>query len=303
MIDAWRELGVPLDQSSTAQEALQRGLLTGWNVRKVPLYAALPEDAHGVSRTVEVHERVGVVRDSPHIPGQVDHVGIVSPSYHIIPNEDQTDLLGVMAEESGASFYAAGEMEAGRKAFVALRLPGHISIGESTVDCLVTTVKSHDGTMPFTLLVTPAHNGVVLTSHRITVRHSAGAGAALTRLTREWLEETFVYLEHFHVAAKQLVDTPMSFAKFEALVDRKFGKGRIGAVMEDGSDSLTCRPDRRIAEMTELFDGGRTAWDGFVALATWYDTHFPVRGDTVRAQKALLDSGFKDRALDIMNTN
>jgi hypothetical protein len=298
--DAWTYLGVALDPGATARVALRKAYLAHWNVRKVPLYAALPEDSKGVSRTVEVLERVAVVRDSPHVKGQVDHIGIVSPTYAIMPNEETADLLDVLAEESGARFYAAGETEGGRKAFVALKLPGHISVGEDTVECFVTTVQSHDGTMPFTLLATPVLDGIILDSHRLTLRHRAGAGAALTSVIRDWLEDTFAYLEHFHQAGKLLADSPMGFAKFEAVVDRELGTGRLGAVMGAPSTSDSRILDKRVVQMTELFDSGRTAWNGFVALATWFDLYSPVRGDTVREQKALLDAGFKQKALALM---
>jgi hypothetical protein len=294
VIDAWHALGVALDPGATARVALRKAKLAHWNVRKVPLYAALPADPNGVSRTVEVLERVAVVRDSPNIPGQVDHIGIVSPTYAIMPNEETAELLDVLAEESGARFYAAGEMEAGRKAFVALKLPGHISVGEDTVECFVTTVQSHDGTMPFTLLATPVLDGVILDSHRLTLRHRAGAGATLTSVIRDWLEDTFAYLEDFHQAGKLLADSPMSFAKFEAAVER-----RLGASLDASSPAAT-RADKRVVQMTELFGSGRTAWNGFVALATWFDHYSPVRGNTVQEQKALLDAGFKQKALALM---
>lgn len=280
--NAWAQLGVPLDQPPNAEAALKEALLANWGVRTAPLYAALPPDSKGVSRTVEVRERVAVVRDSPVTAGRVDHIGIVSPSYPIIPNETQTDLLDSMVEESGAVFYTAGELEAGRKVFVALRLPGHINVGPDAVECYVATLKSHDGTTPFMVLVTPVRvsTGAVLGAHKLAMRHSSGVVDELGRL---WLEDMFDYLDGFHHEAEQLADTPMSYGAFATVVEREYS-------------------ERLADELLEMFEAcnGATAWDGYNVLAAWYDHLSPRRGDTVRAQKALLDTRFKDKAFKLM---
>lgn len=292
--NAWAQLGVPLDQPPNAEAALKEALLANWNVRKTPLYAALPADSNGVSRTVEVRERVAVVRDNPVTAGRVDHLGIVSPTYPIIANEEQAELLDGMTDESGAVFYTAGELEAGRKVFVALRLPGHINVGSDAVECYVATLKSHDGTTPFTVLVTPVRvsTGAVLGSHKLAVRHSSTATDALGRL---WLEDMFVYLDRFHQHAEQLADTPVTYGMFATTVERKYGA-------KPGSTKGATRAERFTAELLEMFEAanGTTAWDGFNVLASWYDYRSPRRGNTVRAQKALLDPRFKDKAFKLM---
>lgn len=300
-MDAWRSLGVPLEGVTTAEEALKQGLLGDWNVRKTPLYAALPEDKHGVSRTVEVLERVAVVRDNPVVAGQVDHIGIVSPSYKIVANEEQTDLLNALADEAGATFPVVGELEGGRKVFVVLQLPGQLLVNGDQVVCCIAMVKSHDGTTPFMLLVTPIHvaTGTVLASHQLVrIRHTSGAGPAIYRQARTALDGAFDYLDDFHAVAKKLAATPMSLPKFEAVVEAEYGP------TDSMSAAATTRAERKVAEITALFDENQeTAWAGFVALARWFDHHSPTRGDereTSRSTKAVLDAKFKDDALRLM---
>lgn len=294
MDDAWGQLGLALGDVTTAEEAIKVGLLGDWDVRAAPLYAALPPDRKGVSRTVEVLERVAVVRDNPRIAGQVDHIGIVSPSYQIIQNEEQIPLLDAIADESGATFRIAGELENGRKAFVTAQLPGHLLVGEHHLTCDLATVKSHDGTKPFTVLVTPILDGVVLASHPVMqVRHSSGAARTIEQQARELLDKTFTYLDGFHSLGEQLVDSPMSTAKFEAVIERAYGN--------DESRTAASKADGKLAQMFDLYTG-QNAWDGFTALARWFDYHSPVRGDTNRAAKAVLDAGFKDRALTMMES-
>lgn len=294
--NAWAQLGVPLDQPPNAEAALKEALLANWGVRTAPLYAALPPDSKGVSRTVEVRERVAVIRDSPTVAGQVDHLGIVSPTYPIIQNEEQADLLDSMAEESGAGFYTAGELEGGRKVFVTLRLPGHLNVAADTVECYVATLKSHDGTTPFTVLVTPVRvaTGTVLGAHKLAMRHRPGVASAAGRL---WLEGMFRYLDAFHQQAEQLAETPMSYGVFATIIERAYG-AKLGA-----ASSAATRAERLTTELLVAFEAadGATAWDGYNVLAAWYDHRSPRRGDTVRAQKALLDQRWKNRARELMS--
>lgn len=296
-LDAWAQLGTPLEASFTASAAMKEGLLADWDVRTVPMTATLPPDAKGVSRVVEVHERVAVVRDNPIHAGQVDHLGIVSPSYAVQQNEEQVPLLDALAEESGATYSYAVELENGRKALLALDLPGHILVGDQGIGCTVATVKSHDGTKPFTVLVTPTYGGTVLVSHPILkVANSSHSQKIIDQEARRVLDWMFDYLTDFHSSLTQLATTPMSQAHFEALVERHYG------AKDDADPRAITRAERRAAQMIDLFGEGRTAWDGFYALATWFDHLSPVRGDTSRAAKALLDPGFKDAALALMTS-
>lgn len=307
--DAWHSLGTTLDHSFTAEEAMKEGLLGNWNVRKLPLFT-----------TTEAGQQLdmgtfAVVRDNPVRKNQVDVLGRygVSEAYQIIQNEEHAGLLNALVDESGAHFATAGALDGGRQVFITMKLPGHINVGGvDPVENYIAAINSHDGSMAFTLMVTPVRivcaNTLNLAfdkqKHMFRVRHTSGAEKALRQQARQALDLSFNFLDGFQQEADRLVNTSMTQAKFEALIEREFGAGA------DASPATITRATKRLDEINELFaeantqEGVRdTAWAGLNALTEWADHFSPTRGedrDASRAQKALLDPSFKNKALQLM---
>ena len=307
--DAWHQLGETLDHAFTAEEAMDKGNLGGWNVRKAPVFAKLDR------KQIAVPGMNMVVRDNPVVPGQVDVLGKypVSDGYHIIQNEEHAGLLNALVDESGAHFETAGALNGGSQVFLTMKLPGHINVGGvDPVENYLAAMNSHDGSMAFTLMITPVrivcantlnlafHNN----SHILRIRHTSGAQKALHSQAREYLDITFNYLDGFQDEAERLINTTMTQSQFEEIIEREFG------APEDAARAAHTRANRKIEELSELFadastqDGIRnTAWAGLNALTEWADHFCPTRGDdrdSSRAQKALLDPAFKNKALQMM---
>lgn len=308
--DAWHALGTTLDHSFTAEEAMEHGLLGGWNVRKLPLQTVTES-----GKVIAIPNMNAVVRDNPVRKGQVDVLSRygVSDSYRVIQNEEHAGLLNALVDESGASFETAGALDGGRQVFISMKLPGHINIGGvDPIENYIAAINSHDGSLAFTLMVTPVRivcaNTLNLAfseqSHIYRVRHTSGAELAMHNQARQALDMTFNYLEGFQEEAEQLINTAMTQAQFEAIIEAEFG------AKEDASGSAKTYATKRLDQMTELFaeagtqDGIRdTAWAGLNALTEWADHYSLTRGgdvDTARATKALLDPSFKNRARKLM---
>ncbi len=308
--DAWHALGTTLPDAFTAEQAMEHGHLGGWNVRKAPTFAM---DEGGALLPVPGCNMI--VRDNPIEKGQVDvlsRIG-VSDSYKIIQNEEHAALLNALVDESGAHFETAGALDGGRRVFVTMKLPGHLSVGGvDPVDQYIAAMNSHDGSMAFTLMVTPVRvvcaNTMNLAfsnnSHQFRIRHTSGADKIMINQAREALEMTFNYLDGFKEQAEQLINTTMTQARFEEIILKEFGP------KEDSAPASITRAEKKVEQMAELFsdaftqEGVRgTAWAGLNALTEWYDHFSPVRGDdreAARATKALMDPAFKNRALDLM---
>ena len=307
---AWDQLGATLTESLDAGQAMKEGKLAGWNVRKVPLVAQVGK------KQIPVPGRFATVRNNPIKRSQIDILGDVGANYNIIQNENHEALLNALVDESGATLDYAGDLGTdGRQVFIVMKLPGHINVGGSDpVENYLAAINSHDGSMSFTLMVTPVRFDCknVLNcafqnaSHMFRVRHTSGAEAALHRQAREALDFTFNYLDVFQKDAERLIQTTMTQAQFESIMVREFG------APEDSSSAATTRADKKIDELSSLFadsftqEGIRgTAWAGFNALTEWADHRSPTRGaeemrDSNRAQKAILDPSFKNRALQLM---
>jgi len=305
---AWHQLGTVLPETFTAEEAMTLGHLGDWNVRKVPLVAALED-----GRMLDVPHRYATVRDNPFEQGQVDVLGQVGGHYTPIQNEEHAALLSAVADESGAVFETAGSIGGGRQVFLTMRLPGHMLVGgQDRVDCYLAAMNSHDGSLPFTLLVTPIR---VVCQNTLNValkgapntyrRRHRGGTRGIVYEAREALDLTFDYLDAFQLQAERLINETMTQQQFEQIIAKEYG------APEDSSPQRRTRAEDRLDQMLSLFAQANTqagirdtAWAGFNALTEWYDHFSPTRAedeDTRRAEKAVLDPSFKERALAVVS--
>lgn len=290
-VDAWRLLGTALDGATSAHEALEQGYLADWDVRKAPLVADLG------ALEVPVAGKYAVLRDHP-LTGMPEALGVVGEAYRVVQNEDHVDLLDALAEESGATFDVAGEIDGGRRVFVTMRLPGSQIKGIETSLALVT---SHDGSSASVVTVTPVHAATqtllncFLPGRPSVHRVHRGAGDA-----REIVLRSFDYLDELRSRAERMTQTELPQRKFERIVQREFGAPK------DAPAATATRTENKVGKMIELFTeaGDETAWAGLIALATWSDHHAPTRGqdrDGSRARTAVLDPTFKTRAMQLMS--
>jgi phage/plasmid-like protein (TIGR03299 family) len=305
----WHQLGELLPEEFTAEQAMEYGKLGGWDVRKTPAYTI--DEKTGL--TVPMTGCFATVRDNPVREGQVDFLGYVGNSYRIVQNEDHAEFLNTLVDESGAHFDTAGAINGGRTVFITMKLPGHMMIGgKDQVDLHIAAVNTHDGTGSFTIMVTPVRIVCENTlncaysnhSNIFRIRHTSGLHHSLASRAREVLDMTFDYADAFQAEAEKLINTTMTFAQFEAIIEKEFG------APEDASLASHTRANTKIEEIMELFaeaqtqEGIRdTAWAGFNALTEWNDHFSPTRGDdrdNARAAKAIFDPSFKNRSLELM---
>lgn len=307
-LDAWHMLGTTLDADAiTAEEAMEVGRLGSWNVRKVALTAEVD------GQTILMPDRFGVVRDNPVVPGRIDPLGVVGNYHHIIQNEEHADFLNLLVDQSGATFDTAGALNGGKQVFITMKLPEGIAVGgEDLIDYNIAAINSHDGSMAFTVMLTPVRivcqNTLNLalgdTKNIIRVRHTSGATKGLVSTVRNVLDITFKYQQEFDSIAEQMVNATLTQSRFEEIITKEFGAG------DNPTSWGEKRAERRIGEMMDLFitagtqDAIRdTVWAGFNALTEWADHVQPANGDRkeqTRASRTILDTSFKVKARDVM---
>lgn len=310
--DAYHALGTVLPDSFTAEEAMEHGLLGGWNIRKSPAQTVIEGE------TIQMPGRYAVVRDNP-VTGYKEVLGDVGKGYQIIQNEDLAGLVNALVDESGAHFETAGSLDGGRLVFLSMKMPGHISIGGvDRIDNYITVMTSHDGSTSTTFMAAPIRvtckNTLNMSfknaSHMFKVRHTTGAHKIIMQQAREAMDFTFNFLDGFQEEANQLINTTMTQTTFEQLIEREFGAPK------DAPAPTVTRTQNKLDQMASLFADSNThaevrntAWAGLNALTEWYDHFSPVRGvaaaDEVlaRSRKALLDPKFKDQARKLMLTH
>lgn len=313
--NAWHCLGNVLPDTFTAEQAMEHGLLGGWDLRKQAIFTQV------AGKQLVIPRQYAVVRNNPVVAKQVDVLGVVGEAYQVMQNEQLAGLLNALVDESGAHFETAGAIDGGRKVFITMKLPGNIKIGGvDRVDQYIAAMTSHDGSTSTQFMVTPVRvvceNTLNMAfgsgrgnSGMFRVRHTVGAEKILIQQAREAMDFTFDYLEGFQEQAEQLINTTMTQGQFEEIIARNFG------APDDAPLSTITRTENKLDQMAQLFsdaltqDGVRnTAWAGLNALTEWYDHYSPVRGagvntgteDELRSRKALLDPTFKNDALRIM---
>lgn len=303
-------LGERVEGLLTAEEAMEKGRLANWNVRKAPMQGVDPVSG----KTFTIPNRNAVVFDNPTTGRTEAWDAAVSDGFHIIQNEEHAEFLNTLVDESGAHFEMAGSLNGGSRVFLSMKLPGGIQVGGlDPVENSLLAVNDHTGNMSFTLAVLPvryACSNVLNTlwggrSNMIRVRHSSGAQKNLVQKAREALELSWDYLDEFQAQAERLIDTTLTQSQFEAIIEKEFG-----GAGEDASAAAITRSERKIEEICGLFadaqtqDGIRdTAWAGFNALTEWADHYAPTRGDdadVARAAKAVFAPSIKNRALELM---
>ena len=314
--DAWHHLGVTLPDAFTAEDAMEHGLLGGWNVRTQPLFAHVKsedETDDSPASQIEIPNKYAVVRNNPVNVGQIDPLGVVGGAYHPIQNEAHAEFLNTLVDESGAHFETAGAIDGGRKVFITMKMPGHMKVGGvDQIDMYLAAINSHDGSLPFTIMVTPVRvvceNTLNLawggTDSKVKIRHTRRGGESIVERARKTLELSFDYLEGFQEEAERLINTTMTQSTFEQIIDEAFGVG------DDVPVATFTRTSNKLDEMVRLFadaythEGLRdTAWAGLNALTEWNDHFTPVRDDDEqgrRSVKAVMDPHFKNRARELI---
>lgn len=309
-MDAWRRLGTPLLGTDDAATALQNGGLADWNIRKEPATTTTCNRAGELVR-VPMPGRNAVVYDRP--DGSVGYLGDVGTAHTTLQNEDQIGFLNIFAREAGATFETGGLAGGGKRVFITMKLPGQLRIGGvDVIDNYVTSINSHDGSMSHMLAVTPIRfacmNMMNLLQHKhawmVKVRHTRGAKAVLQAQAHEMLANAFSYLDEFQAQAEQLINTTVTQRRFEEIIAAEFG------AKDDAAQATVTRAETRVDTIVGLFADSHTqagirdtAWAGLNALTEYADHFYPTRGedrDAARAERAIFEPRFKNRALELM---
>lgn len=300
---AWHQLGTVLPDTFTAEDAMTKGLLGGWNVRKEQLYTHVA-DAEGNPVQLPVTDRFATVRTNPST-GRPEYLGVVGSFYEPIQNEEQCELLNALTDESGAVFETAGAIRGGREVFVTMKIPRTMQIGgQDNVDLYIAAFNAHDGTAPFRLVTTPVRvvcantQAAALRNFKgsFTIRHTSGARNQIA-LARQALDLTFKYAEDFEAEAEKMIQSTLREVDFINKARRLF-RPVPNPNAKPKTEKATGKPDKLINQLRHLFtasdtnlDIRGTRWAGYQAVTEYLDHYMAVR-DTenpgaARAERAI----------------
>lgn len=293
----WHKLGTTVDADLDVTSALEIAHLSGWDVRKTPLFTSVvvEHDEDGEPSgyvNVPIENKFAVVRNNPFTPGQIDALGVVGNVYEPVQNEEHGEFLNALVD-GGAKIETAGSLKGGREVFVTMKAPSHMLIGgKDRVDLYVSALNSHDGSKAFRVITTPVRvvcantQAAALGNHEamFSKRHTRGNGGAVQR-ARETLDMTFKYADLFEAEAEKMIQTSMTNASFARLVDNLY------PVLDGESELVQERQQARQNDLYNLFTESPTLsevrgtrWAGYQAVTEYLDHFVNIPGKDGEAE-------------------
>lgn len=311
--DAWHALnnlppdllGTPL----TAEVALREAHMTDWNVRKEAAYVVTDPEAlkaaiktHRAKGTAasaakalselldhlrRIPDAYGTLRDSPWTPGEVDVFGAVGNQWAPFQNEELTDFLNALVDESHGLIETAGSLRGGREVFVTMKLPDTMTIGGvDNLDLYLAALTAHDGSKATRFLATPVR--IVCANTQIwaikaavasvSVRHTSGA-SHYVEAARQNLGLAFKAFDEFGEEAERMIQTQSTEAEFMEIIGRVFG------VPDEDSKRSQTMANQRNDTLLRLWNDADTngairdtRWAGLQSVSEYLDHYAPVSG-------------------------
>jgi phage/plasmid-like protein (TIGR03299 family) len=296
--DAWHKLGVTLENTFDAETALEKAHLAGWNVRKLSLTMT---DENG-NNTV-LPNRWATAYTNP-ITSATEYLGVVGGNYTPIQNEEHTELLNALVDESGAHFETAGSLRGGKQTFISMKMPDTMNVGgQDPVDLYLVALNSHDGSSPFRFLITPVRvvcantqaAAIQQAKSSFSIRHVRGAQGHIQE-AREALDLTFKYVEAFETAAEQMLQVSMTDIEFNRIIAGLFEADSAKTKRQENTAAQHMDAVMNLWRNSTTMDGIQgTRWGAYQAVTEYTDHFMQVRntgkGDGIaRAARAVLPS-------------
>lgn len=309
---AWHRLGTVTEDAMTAEEAAKTALLSGWDVRLMPVQVS-----HEGLGNIRVPGRMATVRTHP-ITELPDPLGVVGDRYQVIQNEDAFAVLDGIVDEGGAHFETAGSLAGGRKVFMSMKMPNGIQIaGQDAHDVYLLAYNSHDGSSAFTLAVTPVRvvcqntltMGLRAAKQTWTLRHTSSVQGRIAE-ARESLKLTFNYMDEFSKELNAMLDEPMSHTEFKGVAEE------LVPVNVDSARGWRDRSRQNQSTLRQLFAkaetnefGRGTKYAAYNAITEYADWYMPLRGQdpdglrrAERSMTATSVQAFKNKGLALVRS-
>ncbi|ABD58210.1 hypothetical protein PBI_COOPER_93 [Mycobacterium phage Cooper] len=311
LVDAWHKLGTPVGHLMTTDEALDAAHMRGWDVRKVPLTAEVPDQSgeEGATLSLVVPDRHVVVRTNP-VNGGTEALGVVGNRWTPFQNEQTTALLSQIVDEGGAHIETIGALRGGRDTFVTMKMPAHMEFVspvtglKDITDLYISILNNHTGEDALRAIISPVRIVCANTQRMaenaarscVSLRHTGEPDKRLAEV-RQLLGLTFAYRDTFVEQCELLIKREMNPVQVLEVLEDIWNVP--GASTEKQAESRKLRAAEvvdlyRTADTVAPFRG--TAFGVYNAVTEYLDHHRPVAGaegeDAAirRAQRTLMSS-------------
>jgi len=302
---AWHGLGTVIPGGIRDIDEVLRLAHIDWEVSQRPVHYLWRDGPHTVDgKFVNVRVDTG------------DALGVVGKVYSPLQNRASFEFLQDLVANYGVSWESAGALRGGRRTFVSLRLPDTVVVdpdGDGIKDEIipfVAALNSHDGSTPFTVVVTPWRPVCANTERfavrdaytKWTVRHTTNAGDRMEEARRS-LGLSRRYYQQFAEEETLLAQTRATLDQVRALV------GGLWPVEDDASALTRRHADERADAIVDLFAAeadrvGPSAYAAERAVTDYLDHHAAIKprgvlkGNELAARGARLLDGVDDEVKD-----
>lgn len=276
--NAYHQMGTVFQNEVNTAEMLSAANLANWNVRleNVPL----PD---GYTST---KNNFMVVRDHPS-DKHGDVLSIVGERYKVLQNEELFAFGDNLLD--GGRWETAGSLRNGRQVFGALALDRETVLDPNGVADVVknylVVFTSHDGSTSVVAAVTPIRvtcsntlNVALKTAKQsFKLRHTQSLDGRVAT-AREALGMANTYLDEFDKLAKELIETEVTKAQFNKIVELAYPKPD-----KDTKGAMT-KWENKIDLLEDIYGGDTngmiagTAWGAYNALTERIDWYRTSRG-------------------------
>jgi len=294
--DAWHQLGQQVGHEMAPAEALEAAYMNGWNVRKVA-HEQLVDDGLGGTVTVKAPGKWTVLRTNPHTL-MPEALGVVGDRFQPFQNEETTDLLYDITDQSGAHIQTIGALDGGRQTFVTMLMPTHVEFTgqggfKDSTEVYLAVLNRHDGEGSLRALISPVRIVCANTQRlaeslavsSVALRHTGAPTAKLAEV-RNLLGITFKYIDTYATEMEALVKAERDEAWVRAVFNEVFD------VNKADSDKMR---NGRVEKVTQVMEVMRqspsikpftgTAYAAYNAVTEYADHFMPVMGKGDAAAK------------------
>ncbi len=279
-----------------------------WEVQHTPLSTtAINND--GVT-VVKLEDKVATTRVNK--DGSASVLGITSPTYTIVQNNEIVNIVDSVMYESGAIYQSAGELRSGKKIFMAAKLPDTLDLTLKNIDpveAFLVASNTHDGTdslrFEIKYLRLICTNGMTrwTNASSISFRHSARMSVKIEDV-RETLGVILKSNDEFNLLSSSLFDKKVLNSDFWTIVQD------LMPLNESMTDRQVKNVEERRGTLLGIWNGYTqenikgTAWgivNAFTEFEQWTRTTRSAN-DFAAGERFMMNQGasLSDRVLEMV---
>ncbi len=300
----WHGLGTQLEKPATAEEAI-RAAGMNWDVRKVPLVAAIDE------ARIPVRGRFAIVRVD--VRGNPRHpvLGLVGKGYEPLQNHEAFEFFDHIVGKGAAIYHTAGVLGEGERIWILAKLPGEIRVvGDDITNKYLLLSTSHDGSGAVQVKFTPvrvvcqntliqalSRGRTVKVAHTRNIKERLHLAEEMLGIVTKGYDTT---AESYRAMSHYKIDTP----KLKAYLEAVFPLPANGKEQDANQETRKRVVQRRnLAE--GCFENGRgqclkgvsgTLWAAYNAVTESADHLWGHRNDDRRLNSQWFGEGYQVKA-------